>query len=505
MPTTQIKEPASAKDETALNLFETYQRTQDASQLIEYYRYLINYHHKRAVFNKPLPPTCDADDIKQEMFLELLKTFDRYQPDRGKLESYASRRLEKEIVDILRKESPKGRRLLKGIRKIRKAEDDLTQQLNRFPTDKEISAIADLSPDQIKEIRTMNYQLSDPISIEEIFDYESEHDHSSFFLGELGYSDLDYLRVKNQLMLKQTIKKSRLTEKEQIVLLLYYYENLTQKEITKILNLSEARISQLHTQALQKIRKTLGINLSVSPPKSQTPKKPQAIPESARKEPIKGGKIKMSEINLCRVSSDGDLPILAGRAIMVAMQAITILTGKDGFQKLPIKEIAQRIQMPNQTNVNVELKNLVLANILQKKSLGYHNEQYRLVDGELLFVANLNRSWGLGEIVAPNGQTIEHGKTYNLRQICPSKKVEEFEQPLSQSPPVATEETPVMAPKEEISEQIEAPTEPRLPATAAPTTPTTTAQELPIIAEITYYRKDGSKRAKVVIRLPEID
>ena len=192
-----------------------------------------------------LPPHLDRDDLLSSGFFGLLDAIDGFDPARNtKFETYAGIRIRGAMLDYLRSKDWIPVSMRQKIRKYEKTVCQLENELGRSATDKELAAALDISVD---ELQTLVNQCNSAtvIPLEEYLktDVTETVDTNSANSTEL-------------FELRDTLAKAidRLPDKERTVVSLYYYEELTLKEISKILHLTEARISQLHTKAIFRMR-----------------------------------------------------------------------------------------------------------------------------------------------------------------------------------------------------------------------------------------------------------
>ena len=192
-----------------------------------------------------LPPHLDRDDLLSSGFFGLLDAIDRFDPTRNiKFETYAGVRIRGAMIDYLRSKDWIPVTMRQKIRKYEQTVYRLETQLGRSATDKEVAAALEISAD---ELQTLVSQCNSAtvIPLEEYLKTDASE-----------AADTNPANSTELFELKETLAKAidRLPEKERTVVSLYYYEELTLKEISLILKLSEARISQLHTKAIFRMR-----------------------------------------------------------------------------------------------------------------------------------------------------------------------------------------------------------------------------------------------------------
>ncbi|MBR1805007.1 MAG: FliA/WhiG family RNA polymerase sigma factor [Selenomonadaceae bacterium] len=198
-----------------------------------------------------LPPHLDRDDLLSSGFFGLLDAIDRFDPTRNiKFETYAGVRIRGAMIDYLRSKDWIPVTMRQKIRKYEQAVYQLETELGRTATDKELAAALEISVD---ELQTLVSQCNSAtvIPLEEYLKTDVSEAVDTNPANSTEYFEL-----------KETLAKAidRLPEKERTVVSLYYYEELTLKEISLILHLSEARISQLHTKAIFRMRGYLARN-----------------------------------------------------------------------------------------------------------------------------------------------------------------------------------------------------------------------------------------------------
>lgn len=205
--------------------------------------------------------TVEYDDLVGYGTFGLIDAIDKFDYDKGvKFETYASLRIRGAILDQIRKMDWIPRTLRQKQKKIEQAYSKLEAMTGRIVTDEELAKELNISMGEL-ETWLNQTKVSNLISLEEYLEQGSEirvdtHQSSQFEQPE---------RVVEKEELKVVLEEvlETLTENEKKVIILYYYEELTLKEISYILEVSESRVSQLHTKALQKMRIRLGSNVEL--------------------------------------------------------------------------------------------------------------------------------------------------------------------------------------------------------------------------------------------------
>lgn len=199
---------------------------------------------------KKLPSYIELDDLLQSGIVGLLESKRTYKQDMGaSFETYASIRIRGSIIDSLRKNSWISRDAVKNMRRISTVISEIEQRNQRQATTDEIIEHLGVSVEDYfkmtQEINVYHTIKFDEINIEKI-STEDDVNPENILLHENMKANL------------QAILPT-LPEKEQIVLSLYYVEEFTLKQIAEVLDLTEARICQLHAQAIARVRHKMNI------------------------------------------------------------------------------------------------------------------------------------------------------------------------------------------------------------------------------------------------------
>lgn len=206
----------------------------------------------------------EYDDLVGYGVFGLIDAIDKFDYQKGvKFETYASLRIKGAILDQIRKMDWIPRTLRQRQKKIENALKEIEDRMGRVATDEELALELGISQDELDNWKNQS-KVSGIISLDDYLDQGSEIKADS--TGEIGISSFDspeHYAEKEELKKSLADAISSLTEKEQKVISLYYYEELTLKEISNVLSVSESRISQLHTKALGKLKEKLGDYIDV--------------------------------------------------------------------------------------------------------------------------------------------------------------------------------------------------------------------------------------------------
>lgn len=228
-------------------------------ELITTYTPLVRF----VVSRLGIPPSCllDADDLLSCGTIGLINAVDRYDPARGsRFESFASTRIRGAVIDHLRSLNWLPRTAMARIRQIEYAIANLEQRLGRPPKEEEIAAEAHVSPSRyrqmLQEAGTIVLSLDAPLGP---LSQEEGLTSLADLLEDERSPEPDAQVEAQELMALLRTALEGLPERERLLLALYYREELTMKEISKIMNVSESRVCQLHIQAILRLRNALHI------------------------------------------------------------------------------------------------------------------------------------------------------------------------------------------------------------------------------------------------------
>ena len=213
------------------------------NQLAEHYLPLVKLVAGRLAIS--LPAHVDRDDLLSSGFFGLLDAIDRYDMERkNKFETYAGVRIRGAMLDYLRSKDWIPVAVRQKIRRYEQAIYELETRLGHTATDEELAEELGLTIGELQK-------LENQVSVATIIPLDDSLRTDTPASQEDGPSEQV---EKSELRSILAAAIERLPEKEKKVVALYYYEELTLKEISMILHLSEARISQLHTKAVFRLR-----------------------------------------------------------------------------------------------------------------------------------------------------------------------------------------------------------------------------------------------------------
>jgi len=233
-------------------IWQEYQKTKSPKlreKLITSYAHIVKHVAGRMAIY--LGQQMDFDDLISYGIFGLIDAIDKFDMLKGvKFETYASLRIRGAIIDGVRNMDWVPRTLRQQNKKFGQSYVKLEAELGREPTEQEISKALSISVEEVRE--SMN--KSSVMSLVSLDDYMEQN--SSFDLGQDEDTPEGYFNKKElQELLTNSIEK--LNEKERLIVTLHYFEDLTLREISKIVKVSESRVSQIHTKALLKMQGSL--------------------------------------------------------------------------------------------------------------------------------------------------------------------------------------------------------------------------------------------------------
>ncbi len=198
----------------------------------------------------------EYEDLVSYGIFGLIDAIDKYDFNKNvKFETYASLRIRGAILDQIRKMDWIPRSVRQKQKKIDMTMSKLEAEYGRPATDEEIAKELDITVDEL-DIWNGQTKISNIISLEDFIEQGSEIRMDASHNSQFEQPEKIVEKSELALMLEKALDE--LTEKEKSVVLFYYYEDLSLKEISKVLGVSESRVSQLHTKAIQKMKKHLG-------------------------------------------------------------------------------------------------------------------------------------------------------------------------------------------------------------------------------------------------------
>jgi RNA polymerase sigma factor for flagellar operon FliA len=239
-------------------LWLEFRRTNDKAlrdRLILTYAPLVKYVAGR--LGSGLPAHVDEADLVSYGLLGLMSAIDRYDPDRDiKFETYAIARIRGSIIDELRTLDWVPRSVRSRAREIERAMVSLEHRLKRVPTDEELAAEIGISESDLQDSLT-SISRSSIAALDELWTISSTGGDTVSLIDTIEDPNADDpSKALDRIQVKAALGEAiqRLPERERLVVSLYYYEELTLREIGEVLGVTESRVSQLHTKAILRLK-----------------------------------------------------------------------------------------------------------------------------------------------------------------------------------------------------------------------------------------------------------
>jgi RNA polymerase sigma factor FliA len=236
-------------------LWRDYGQNRDATlrdRLVLHYAPLVKYVAGRV--GTGLPAHVDIADLVQSGVFGLWDAIDRFEPERGlKFETYAMQRIRGAILDELRAQDWVPRSVRSRARDVERALERLESRLQRSASDAEVAAELGITVAELRELYAQ-LQLTSVVALDELiaagYGGTSLADTLPDDKVEEPGAFLD--SIENRRLLAEAV--SQLTDRDRVVVSLYYFENLTLAEIGRVLGVTESRVCQLHTRAVLRLR-----------------------------------------------------------------------------------------------------------------------------------------------------------------------------------------------------------------------------------------------------------
>ncbi|MCI0498494.1 MAG: FliA/WhiG family RNA polymerase sigma factor [Planctomycetales bacterium] len=232
------------------DFFKTHSE-QSRNLLMENYLHMVKYTAER-IWVK-LPDKVELDDLIQAGIFGLMDAIDAYDPERGvKFETYCTPRIRGSILDELRSMDWVPRLVRARAHQLERARQTLEAHLGRMPTEQELASELNMNKEEFHRLQ----RDANAIGLISLTNNFNENE------GERDVREIDIIhdqRSKNPEIeaqkrdLKNLISKG-LTRAERLIIILYYYEEMTMKEIGTTLDLSESRVSQMHSSIVARLK-----------------------------------------------------------------------------------------------------------------------------------------------------------------------------------------------------------------------------------------------------------
>lgn len=233
--------------------FKVYKNPNARVELINHYAYLVKITAGRLVTS--LPNGLDREDLVGAGVIGLVKSVDQFDPTRDvKFETYAIALIRGAILEMLRDEDWVPRSIREKLKALDRTMMALETKMGRPASDVELAETMGISRQEVSELM-VRMGRTNVYSLDDILGTGDGDDHIHFvdlIVDDAANTGGEVEGREIRRILAAGV--DRLPERERLVVALYYYEGLTFKEIGKVLNVSESRVYQLHTQAMNRLR-----------------------------------------------------------------------------------------------------------------------------------------------------------------------------------------------------------------------------------------------------------
>ena len=224
----------------------------DRNALIRQYQPLVRKlaHHMMA----KLPANVQVDDLIQVGLIGLSEALSRFEATQGvQFETFATQRIRGAMLDELRENDWVSRGTRKSQKEIEEAMRSLEHRLGRSPLESEIAAHLGLSLSDYQSLLT-KVRGTQLIYLEDL--NHGHEDDDSFLERHVGDADADPLAVLRDQRLRAALVAAikNLPEREQLIMSMYYEQDMNLKEIAAVLDVTESRVCQLHSQSIARLR-----------------------------------------------------------------------------------------------------------------------------------------------------------------------------------------------------------------------------------------------------------
>jgi RNA polymerase sigma factor for flagellar operon FliA len=224
------------------------------NQLVEYYLPLVRYNAERV--HSKLPDEVDIEDLMSAGIFGLMDALDGFDRSRGiKFETYCAPRIRGAILDELRSMDWVPRLVRSRSSQVEGARKSLEMELGRVPTDQEVAKKLGMDQQEYDKIRKDSSTVGVVSLSRKWFETDSNKDVREIDVLE-DAKQINPLTTAEKHDLKGVVTKG-LSRAERLIIILYYYEQMTMKEIGTTLDLSESRVSQMHSSILARLKAQL--------------------------------------------------------------------------------------------------------------------------------------------------------------------------------------------------------------------------------------------------------
>ncbi len=255
--TRTLQLPVNRETRPIEQLWEAYWKDgseQARNDLMEHYLPLVKYNAER--IHSRLPEEVEVDDLMSAGLFGLMDAIDSFDPQRGvKFETFCAPRIRGAILDELRSLDWVPRLVRSRSGMVDQARKKLQMKHGYTPTEEEVARELNLDPDEYAKVRRDSGTVGVVSLSRKWFETDSNKDVREIDVLEDG-RQVDPFNAAQRHDLKELITRG-LSRAERLIVILYYYEQMTMKEIGVTLDLSESRVSQMHSSILQRLKAQL--------------------------------------------------------------------------------------------------------------------------------------------------------------------------------------------------------------------------------------------------------
>jgi len=238
-------------------MWERYRRTRDLklrNELVKQYIPMVQMMAQKV--KATLPPNVEDSDLENAGMVALIRAIDKYENSRGaKFETFCSRRIHGAMIDYLRHLDFLPRMVRLKLQKLERTSQRMANSLGRLPTDNELAEDMGISARNVSKLR--RDQHISLISLDRCVDSDDCEGQGRLKVWEDKKTATPLQRMEKQ-ELRELIWKT-LNRSERLVVMLYYYDRLTMREIGEALNITEARVCQIHSKVMRTLKRRLAV------------------------------------------------------------------------------------------------------------------------------------------------------------------------------------------------------------------------------------------------------
>ena len=294
-------------------LYRAEQCQKTRQELVHIFARIVKYVAGRMAIG--LPHYVDFNDLVSAGLLGLIQAIDNFDCDRGiKFETYAIPRIRGAILDELRSQDWFPRSLRRKAKQLEEAYSTLEARLGRPASDREVAKALQID---VRELDGMLGEVAVATIMSLDADASSEESEQSTSLGEYladpRAEDMEREIAAQEMRELIGERMAELPDKEQLVLVLYYYEELTLKEIGEILDVTESRVCQIHTKAIMRLRGKIERHEGRESIGRLTAdlQRTQSTSETAAAEPTKSSVMETVDLTACLTAAPLAMALLA--------------------------------------------------------------------------------------------------------------------------------------------------------------------------------------------------